>query len=183
MKLSTWVLKKMGWNIYGRIPDDIKQSVLIVAPHTSLWDTIIGRLAFWHLDHDIKILIKGEAFFWPFSILLKAIGGMPVNRQKNTRMVETIANMYKKHDELIIVITPEGTRTRVENWKMGFYYIAQKAKIPIALGWMDYEKKEGGVAKMFYPTNNIEKDMAEIKEFYSGLKGKHPEKSNTIPLT
>ena len=172
----------MGWDIQGRIPDDIKKCVLIVAPHTSLWDTVIGRLAFWHLDHDIKILIKAEAFFWPFSILLKSIGGMPVNRQKNTRMVETIANMYNKHDELIIVITPEGTRARVENWKKGFYYIAQKANIPIALGWMDYKQKKGGVAKMFYPSGDIDIDMAELEKFYKGLNGKHPERSTTIPL-
>ena len=181
MKKSSWILKKMGWDIYGRIPDDIKKTVLIVAPHTSLWDTVIGRLAFWHLDHDIKILIKGEAFFWPFSILLKKIGGVPVNRQKNTRMVETVAEMFNEYEELILVITPEATRTYVDKWKTGFYHISRLAKVPIALGWMDYTDKKGGVAKMFYPSDDMDKDMAEIMDFYKGFRGKHPERSNNQP--
>ncbi len=182
MKKSSWILKKMGWDIKGRIPDDIKKAVLIVAPHTSTWDTVIGRLAFWHLDHDIKILIKKEAFFFPLGVILRKIGGIPVNRKKNMRMTESIAKMFDEHDELILVITPEGTRTRVKEWKKGFYHIARIANVPIALGWMDYTDKKGGVAKMFYPTGNMEKDMAEITNFYKGLRGKHPERSTTIAL-
>ncbi|NOY51921.1 MAG: glycerol acyltransferase [Chlorobi bacterium] len=182
MKKSTWILKQMGWDIRGRIPDGVKKAVLIVAPHTSLWDFAIGRIAFWHLGYDIKLLIKKEAFFWPFGGLLKKLGGMPVNRQKNTRMVETVAQMFHENDELILVITPEGTRKRVEKWKMGFYHISRLAKVPIALGWMDYADKKGGIAKLLYPSGNIEKDMAEINGFYKGLRGKYPEKSTTIPL-
>jgi len=182
MKISSWILKRMGWDIQGRIPDDVKKAVLIVAPHTSLWDFVIGRIAFWHLDHDIKLLIKKEAFFWPFGIWLRHLGGIPVHRQKHTRMTETIAKMFKERDEFILVITPEGTRTRVEAWKMGFYHIARMADVPIALGRLDYENKKGGVKKIFYPTGDIEKDMAEIREFYKGYKGKHPKRSNTILL-
>jgi 1-acyl-sn-glycerol-3-phosphate acyltransferase len=177
MKKSSWILKKMGWDIHGRIPEDIKKAVLIVAPHTSLWDFVIGRLAFWHLEHDIKLLIKSEAFFWPFGILLRKLGGMPVNRQKNTRIVESISHMFKDNDEFILVITPEATRTLVEKWKMGFYHIAQHAEVPIALAWIDYSKKTGGVAKMYSPTGDITKDMKEITSFYKDFKGKHPEKS------
>lgn len=182
MKISTWILKQIGWEISGHIPDDIKKAVLIVAPHTSLWDFVIGRIAFWHLGYDIKLLIKKEAFFWPFGALLRKLGGIPVNRQKNTKLVETVANMFGERDEFIVVITPEGTRTRVDKWKRGFYYISQHAKVPIALGWMDYTDKKGGIAKMFYPTGDIEKDLNEIHEFYNGLRGKHPERSTTVPL-
>ncbi|PLX10532.1 MAG: acyltransferase [Marinilabiliales bacterium] len=181
MKKSTWILKQMGWDIWSDVPE-IKKAVLIVAPHTSLWDFVIGRIAFWHLGYDIKLLIKKEAFFWPFGLLLRKLGGMPVNRQKNTRMVETIANMFQENEELIIVITPEGTRTRVENWKKGFYHIARIAKVPIAIGWMDYKNKKGGIKQLYTVSGDIDKDMTEIQGFYKGLAGKHPEKSNTIPL-
>ncbi len=133
MKKSSWILKSIGWDIRGRIPDDIKKAVLIVAPHTSFWDFVIGRIAFWHLDHDIKLLMKKEAFFWPFGGLLRKLGGIPVNRQKNTRMVETIARMFDERDELILVITPEGTRAAVDKWRMGFYHIAQ---IAMVLQWI-----------------------------------------------
>ena len=171
----------MGWEIWSDVPQ-IKKAVLIVAPHTSLWDFIIGRIAFWHLGYDIKLLIKKEAFFWPFGLWLRKLGGMPVNRQKNTRIVETIYNMFTEHEELIIVITPEGTRTRVDKWKMGFYHIARIANVPVAIGWMDYKNKQGGIKKLFNVTGAIEKDMAEIQSFYKGLHGKHPERSTTIPL-
>lgn len=181
MKKSTWILKKMGWEIWSDVPH-IKKAVLIVAPHTSLWDFVIGRIAFWHLGYDIKLLIKKEAFFWPFGVWLRKLGGMPVNRQKNTRMVETIAQLFNENEELIIVITPEGTRARVERWKMGFYHIARIAKVPVAIGWMDYKNKKGGIKKLFDVTGDVEKDIAEIQNLYKGLHGKHPERSTTIPL-
>lgn len=175
--ISDFLLYIMGWEINNQIPKSVKKAVIIVAPHTSLWDTVMGKLGFWHMNVDSKLLIKGEAFKWPYGGFLKMIGGLPVNRNKSTRLTDTVAQMFNEHDTLFITITPEGTRKLVKEWKRGFYYIALTAKVPIVLGVLDYKNKKGGMKKLFYPTGDIEKDIVEIQSFYKGIEGKNPHRS------
>ena len=177
-KIATFFLKLMGWKITGRLPEGVKKAVIIQAPHTSWYDFVIGKLAFWFYGYDVKLLIKKEAFKPPYGGLLKKLGGIPVNRKKNEKMVDAIVRMIRERDSLILVITPEGTRKRVDHWKRGFYYIALKANIPIALGFIDYPTKRGGIGKIVYPTGDFEKDFKEIEDFYRGFRGKHPERFN-----
>ena len=106
--ISDFLLKQMGWEIVNQIPENVNKAVIIVAPHTSLWDTIIGKLGFWHLEVDSKLLIKKEAFNWPYGGLLKKLGGMPVNRSKSARLTDAVAQMFNEHDSLFITITPVG---------------------------------------------------------------------------
>ena len=103
------------------------------------------------------------------------MGGIPVDRGRSSKMVDEVVEWFHRSDSLYIVITPEGTRKPVKHWKKGFYYIAHKAEVPIALGYLDYSKKEGGVGKVIFPNGNMEEQMAEIMAFYRGMKGKHPE--------
>ncbi len=178
MKVFSGLLLNMGgWKIDNEISNEIKKAVIIVAPHTSLWDTVIGKLGFWHMGVDSKILVKQEAFFWPFGILLKFIGGIPVNRKKSGRLTDTVTTMFNEHDSLFITITPEGTRSMVADWKLGFYYIAMSANVPIILGVLDYKNKIGGMKKLYYPTGDVKKDLVEIKSFYKEVVGKHPHRS------
>ncbi len=174
MKLfSTIVLKIMGWDISYEIPKNIKKAIIIVAPHTSLWDTVIGKLGFWHLGIDTKILIKEEAFKGPLGFILKKLGGMPVNRSKSTKLTTRVAQMFNERNSLFITITPEGTRTLVKQWKQGFYYIALEAKVPIIIGVLDYEHKVGIMKDMFYPTGDYSKDIVKIHSYYRGVMGKN----------
>lgn len=175
--ISGFLLKRMGWEINNEIPGNINKAVIIVAPHTSLWDTVMGKIGFWHMGVDSKLLIKSEVFKWPFGGFFRMIGGMPVNRSKSTRLTDTVASMFEEHDSLFITITPEGTRKLVKDWKRGFYYIALAANVPIVLGVLDYKNKIGGMKKLFYPTGDIEKDLVEIKSFYKGMEGKNPHRS------
>ena len=167
----------MGWSITNEIPHNIKKAVIIVAPHTSLWDTPLGKIGFWHLGVDSRILIKKEAFFWPVGSMLKMLGGIPVSRSKSTRLTNTVAKLFNEQDSLFITITPEGTRTLVKDWKLGFYYIALAANVPIVLGVLDYKNKVGGMKKVFYPTGDVDKDLIEIQSHYKGIEGKHPHRS------
>jgi len=170
MKLfSSFLLKLLGWNITNDISPDIKKAVIIVVPHTSFWDTPLGKIGFWHLGVDSKILIKKEAFNWPFGVFLRMLGGVPVNRDKSTKLTEVVANMYNETDSLFITIAPEGTRAKVNEWKRGFYYIALSADVPIVLGTLDYKKKEGGMKKLFYPSGNFDSDIIKIQSFYKGM--------------
>ena len=171
-------LKLMGWKVIGTYPPEIKKCVLIAGPHTSMWDFILGRMAFYRFHIKVKFLIKKELFKFPFGGLLKRLGGIPVNRGKKNNMIEYISELFEKSEKLIIVITPEGTRKYNAHWKKGFYYIAQRANVPIVMAFIDYAKKEGGIGKVMYPSGNFEEDFKIIEDFYRGKNAKYPEKFN-----
>jgi len=176
--ISKLILKLTGWKIIGGFPKDMMKCVVVMAPHTSMWDFVYGRLAYWVYRVKVKFLIKKESFETFYGGLLTWAGGIPVDRKNSSNMVESIARLFAQSKSLFLTITPEGTRRLNPNWKKGFYYIALKAKVPIALGFLDYKKKEGGVGKIFMPSGNFEEDFKMIEDFYKGMKGKHPERFN-----
>jgi 1-acyl-sn-glycerol-3-phosphate acyltransferase len=180
--ISLFILKIFGWEVKGKLPKEIKKCVLIEAPHTSNIDFVIGRLAFFYLGIKAKFLIKKELFFFPMGFILKNLGGIPIDRKKSNNVVDYVSSLIRKSDELVVVITPEGTRKYNPNWKKGFYYIAIKSEVPIVLAYIDYSKKEGGIGKVIYPDGNFEKDFAEITEFYKDKTAKYPEKFNLSPM-
>lgn len=170
------ILRLSGWNISGSFPEGMKQCVLVEAPHTSNWDFIWGRLCFYELGIPVRFLIKKEVFFFPLGPVLKAMGGIPVDRQKNSNKVLEVAALFRRNPSLILAITPEGTRKRRTHWKKGFYYIAQHAKVPIVLSYIDYKKKIGGLGPCFEPSGDYRKDMDMIRDFYRDKTARHPEK-------
>ena len=180
--LSERILKLFGWSLVIGIPEGIKKCVLIVAPHTSNWDFVVGRLCFNVIGLPTKFLIKKEAFFWPLGILLRKLGGIPVDRSKNNNVIKEVAHLFTHYDKLIITITPEGTRKLNKNWKRGFYYIAELAKVPIAVAFVDYGKKQAGIAFAFTPTGDFDKDFVKIRAFYNDKKAKYPENFNLSPI-
>ena len=107
---------------------------------------------------------------------MKWLGILPIDRSKSNNLVELTIQQFNSSDKLIIIVPPSGTRNKVAYWKTGFYYIACGAGVPIALGFIDYGKKTGGIGPLFYPTGDIDKDMKEIRKFYADIKGKYPEK-------
>jgi 1-acyl-sn-glycerol-3-phosphate acyltransferase len=176
--IASFILKLWGWKIEGRIPEDIKKCVVVMAPHTSMWDFVIGRLAWYVLDLKVSFLIKKEMFFFPLGPIVKALGGIPVDRQKSGRLVDYVADLFSNIDSFYIVITPEGTRSLNNNWKRGFFYIANKANVPIAIGYLDYGKKVGGIGKIFDSSGDFTKDLETLEMFYKGIGARHPEKFN-----
>jgi 1-acyl-sn-glycerol-3-phosphate acyltransferase len=119
--------------------------------------------------------MKKEWFFWPLGPIFKKMGGIPVYRQKHTSMTDTMAESARKAQTFHLCITPEGTRSRVEEWKKGFYFIALKANMPILLYGIDYEKRHIQCTKTLIPSGDVEKDMREIKLYFKDFKGKKPE--------
>ncbi len=174
-KILRWFLKLFGWKIDEHVPS-VKKCVVVMGPHTSNWDFIIGRIAFFMYGIKGKYLIKKELFFFPLGLFLKWIGGIPVDRKGKNKLTDVAAKMFEEEDELFMVFTPEGTRSYNPNWKKGFYYIAQKAKVPIYLGYIDYERKIGGFHGLFEPTGDVDKDIQAIKDVLKQYKGKYPEK-------
>lgn len=179
------IFKLGGWKITHYLPNEIKQCVIIVAPHTSNWDFVYGMGAVKFMKLFPRFVIKKEWIHFPFKRLMLKSGALPIDREsKNTlgekkSTVDAMADLFKHHDVLRLIITPEGTRKRVEKWKTGFYYVAQKANVPICLGFMDYEKRVCGIDKIIYPSGNFKKDMKSIMDFYKNMKGKNPENFTT----
>ncbi len=173
--ISKFILKTFGWKEIGAFPD-LKKCVVIIAPHTSLMDFVIGKLYYSSIRTKPKFIIKKEFFVFPFGYILKALGGIAVDRKKGVSIIEQIVEEFKNSENLIVNITPEGTRKKVKRWKKGFYQIAEKANLPIAVSCIDYKKKQMGVIAVFYTTGDYNKDIKEIRNYYKGISGKHPEK-------
>jgi len=149
--------------------------VLIGAPHTSNWDFILMLLAMLILRLEVHWMGKDSLFAFPFGGFMKWLGGIPIDRSSNHNTVDQIIMQFEQHDELIVLVPPEGTRSKVEKWKTGFYHIANGADVPILLGFIDAGKKEMGFGPMYQPTGDIEKDLPEIQAFYKTKQAIHPE--------
>ena len=174
-KFSRWVFKVLGWKAVVTVEEPPK-SVICVAPHTSNWDFIIGKLYYWSLGRQSSFLMKKSWFFFPAGILLRSMGGIAVDRSKRTSVTEQMAEEFNKHESFHLAITPEGTRKLISKWKMGFYHIAVQAKVPIQLAYIDYAKKEMGISGILYPSDDEEADLVIIQAFYKTVNPKHPEK-------
>ena len=157
----------MGWEIIGDVPRNEKKYIIIVAPHTSNLDFIIGVLVRGIVGFNSKYLGKKALFNAPYGWFFRMLGGYPVDRSKTNNLVDQVVDIYNKHEEFVIAIAPEGTRKKVGEWKTGFYYIADKAKIPIVRCVFDRKKKRVDFFKPFWTTGNIMVDLPVIKEVYS----------------
>lgn len=159
----------------GEVPTEEKY-VAVVAPHTSFMDMIIGKFYNWAIGMKPNIMVKKEFFFFPMNILIKSWGGIPVDRKNAVNIVDQMSEYFKKKKKLILVITPEGTRSLNTEWKTGFYRIAEKAEVPIYMIFGDFKKKTVGFLGKFEPTGNMEEDIKKIKRNFVGITGYHENK-------
>lgn len=173
--LSQAILKMSGWKLGPVEGAELPKCVICVAPHTSNWDFPIGKLFYTSIGCTASFLIKKEWFFFPFNLLFKALGGVPIDRDKRTSITEQMVEEFNRRPVFQLAITPEGTRKRAVEWKKGFYYIALAAKVPILVAYIDYGKKEVGIKTVFHPTGDAEKDIREIRSCYKGIRARNPE--------
>ena len=180
--LSKVLIKTSGWKINDQVPPEVfEKCVLIAAPHTSNWDYPYALATMRLLGVKIRYTIKKEWMRFPLSLIFGPLGGIGIDRrpkkqgEERKSMVEAIAELFSQHDKLCVIIPAEGTRSLRKEWRTGFYYTALTAKVPIVLGYLDYEKKEAGIGKAIYPTGDLAADMREIMAYYRDIKGCHPE--------
>lgn len=174
-KFFFWLLKRFGWRIDEHVPNGVNKAVVVMGPHTSNWDFVIGKIAFAHYKVNAKFLIKKDLFFFPLGLILKAMGGVPVDRKKNNNITDQAVKYFKDHEKCFMVFTPEGTRSYQPKWKKGFYYIAEQAHVPIYIGYIDYKRKIGGFHSLFVPTGDVDADIKYLKGVLSEFTGKVPE--------
>lgn len=177
MNLAARILKLAGWSLTVTVPDYPK-SLICVAPHTSNWDFILGKLAYAAVGRKSGFLMKETWFLPPLGWFFKAIGGIPVPRRHGSSLSTAIVEKYRSNERMTVAITPEGTRSRNCKWRTGFLHIALEADVPIVLAVLDFKHKAIILDTTFIPTGDIEADMDAIKAYYqaSGAQGKYPEK-------
>ncbi|PWH87152.1 1-acyl-sn-glycerol-3-phosphate acyltransferase [Brumimicrobium oceani] len=175
------LLSKLYWKIYswkmaGALPADLKKAILVIAPHTSWVDILVGFAARSKMGiKDAKFMGKKELFEGPFGKILKNMGGIPVDRKAKLGVVEQVAKYYEENERFFVGVSPEGTRKRVDKLKTGFYHIAKTANIPIVLIGFDFKNREVVVGDPIYPSGNEEADIKKFINFFSTIQGAKPE--------
>ena len=173
------ILRLCGWTVVFRWPP-VPKCVVIFYPHTSNWDFVWGVLAYLSLGWRIRWCAKDTWFRWPVGILARALGGIPVNRREHTGFVGQLKRKYERAQELYIVITPEGTRSRTDHWKSGFYRLALATGTPVGLAFIDVPTKRIGVDTYIALSAREEDDLARFRAYYSDKRGFHPELQGDI---
>jgi len=169
------MLTLAGWNIAGEFPDRPK-FVMIVVPHTSNWDFPVGLMAKFELRLKCRFIAKHSLFWWPLGVLLRAVGGIPVNRAAASDFVADTVRIFSAREKLVLVITPEGTRAKVERWKSGFHRIAHAVGVPVVLVVFDYSRKVVRLGPAFDASSDYERDLAAMQAQITASMARHPER-------
>ncbi|MCU0302807.1 MAG: lysophospholipid acyltransferase family protein [Thermoanaerobaculales bacterium] len=165
------VLRLAGWSFAGSVPD-VAKAVVIVAPHTSNWDFLIGVAAMFALGLRVVFLGKHTLFRWPLGAVMRWLGGIPVDRRLASGVVEATVGLLGARERMILALAPEGTRRRVERWKTGFYHVARAADVPILPIAFDWTRRQVRIGELFYTTGDLEGDVAALERFFAGLEGR-----------
>lgn len=163
-----------GWKINGEMPD-VNKAILPVAPHTSNWDFPIGVFVMLAMGLKLNYLAKASLFRFPLKSLMTKLGGIPIDRSAPNGVVGKMVSEFEAADEMIVVITPEGTRKKVTEWKKGFLHIAKQANVPIIPVAFDYARKAIDIGPAMMITGEIEKELERIKSFFAHAQGKRVE--------
>lgn len=176
-KLSAFILRMFKWES-TEFPD-VGNCVVAVAPHTSMWDFIWGKLYIVSQGRTAITLIKKEMFRFPFGIMLRMMGAVPVDRTSPQGLARQLPELFACNSKILIAITPEGTRKKVPNWKKGFIHIAKAANVPIVVGFIDYRTKKLGVLGVIESSGDTDEIMQQFKKKFIGITAKHPERFTT----
>jgi 1-acyl-sn-glycerol-3-phosphate acyltransferase len=173
---SLLILKILGWRREGNLPD-LSKYVVIGAFHTSIIDFPLAILFAFAYNEEIRWMGKHTIFRGPFRSLFLWMGGIPVNRNKPHGAVAQCVKLLKENEKMVVVIAPEGTRSKRDAWKSGFYYIASRAHVPMLLAFLDYRRKVVGVGPLITPSRDIGADMGIIADFYANVTPRRPDRA------
>ncbi len=130
------------------------------------------------LELKLHWMGKSSLFMFPFGGIMRWLGGIAIDRSQHHGVVEQVVQQYHDNPQMVVLVPPEGTRSKVKEWKTGFYHIANNAGVPILMGYVDVSRKEAGLADFFYPTGNVEQDIFAIRQFYKDKRGVIPENAD-----
>ena len=177
--IARLLLRLGGWTAVGG-PPECSKAVLIAAPHTSNWDGYWGIVYKVAVQLDVHWFAKQSLFWFPLSSLLRAFGGIPLDRKRAGSAVDLAIDMFRTNDSFYFALAPEGTRSKTRHWKTGFYRIAVGADIPVVLGFFDYDRKRIGLGPPLTLTGDQQQDLESLRAFYADINGRWPEKTGPI---
>lgn len=169
--LGRWFLAALGWTFEGEIPN-VSRAVIIVAPHTSNMDFFIGVAAMFALGIRVEYLGKHTLFFWPLGVVMRWLGGIPVDRRAAAGVVDETVRLFASRERMILALAPEGTRKSVGRWKTGFYFVAREARVPIVPVALDYRRRAVRLGSGFDPTGDLERDLQLLEAFFIDVEGR-----------
>jgi 1-acyl-sn-glycerol-3-phosphate acyltransferase len=170
--LARVLLKLSRWKTVGEVP---RKGILVGAPHTSNWDWVLTMLLAWRYGITIRLLVKQELFVGPLGWLLRRTGAVKLDRKSPATTIKALLAEAEGGDPWLIGIAAEGTRSRGEYWKSGFYRIAQQTGLPITLAFLDAPSRTVGWGPTFHPTGDVTADMDVLRHFYADKTGFKPE--------
>ena len=175
-KVCRRILSAAGWHIEGELPN-LARFVVIGAPHTSNWDFCVAMLVIGALGLRAQWLAKHTLFRWPLGVLMRMFGGLPVERSKQQGVVGHAIKLFQDNEELILAITPEGTRGHVTAWRTGFYHIALGASVPVVPAYFDYSRRRVGFGALVWLSSDMDGDIRSLQGFYAKFagRGRRPE--------
>jgi 1-acyl-sn-glycerol-3-phosphate acyltransferase len=180
-RLALWLLHLVGWRSVLVWPPEPK-GVIMVYPHTSNWDFILGMLFKIGNGLPANWIGKAEMFPAPFTGLLKWLGGIPIDRRRSKGFADALVEEFRRRDWMWVAIAPEGTRSHTDRLKSGFYQIAVAADVPVALAYIDYGTRTLGIDTYMRMTGDRDADLARIREFYADKRGHRPELAGELRL-
>ena len=180
-RLALWLLRLVGWRSVLVWPPE-PRGVIMVYPHTSNWDFILGMLFKVGNGLPANWIGKAEMFPPPFTGLLKWLGGIPVDRRRAQGFIDALVEEFGRRDWMWVAIAPEGTRARTGHLKSGFYQLAVAANVPIGLGYIDYGTRTVGIDTYLRMSGDRDADLARIRAFYADKRGRHPELAGELRL-
>jgi len=167
-------LRLLGWRYEGGRGDMLRKAVLIAAPHQTNWDLLYTLLASFAMDMPIQFMMKHTLFRFPLNLLWPRLGGVSVNRKAAANLVQQMVREFETRDDMILVIAPEGTRGHVPHWKLGFYWMALKADVPVLIGAIDYKTRKVHVGPAVRMTGDLDEDFAALRAHYLPRVGVDP---------
>lgn len=172
-RIARVIMASFGWTIRGELPN-LPKFVVIGAPHTSNRDWLLVMATAYALNVRISWMMKHTMFRGPLGTLLRRLGGVSINRREMQGVVEDCVAKFQRFEKFVLCITPEGTRSKVREWKKGFYHIATGAGVPIIPAIFDYGLKQVRFAPAFTPTGDLTADLSSLRALYAGVTAKNP---------
>ena len=179
--LAKFILRVAGWKALGE-PPTVPKAVIIAAPHTSNWDGVWALLYKTALDLDVRFFAKHSLFWFPLGMLLRGLGGIPLDRSRAESAVDEAVRMYIENEQFLFGLAPEGTRSLTGGWKSGFYRIASMANVPVIPGFLNYRDKIIRIGDPIELSGDMAADMQHFAELYRDTPGCRPENASPVVI-
>ncbi len=167
-KAAQLSLRLAGWQYEGDVPT-VPKAVCLAVPHTSNWDGLLLVTLLRSLGLEMQWMLKDTWMKGPLGPFMRSVGAVGIDRSHATHVVDQMVEEFRKRDRFLLGIPPEGTRSRAEFWKSGFYHIARGADVPVIPGYLDYGRKRAGLGPPITLTGDVRADMDRIRAYYAKM--------------